>query len=116
MIVRTWRASAARDQRQLYPQHFTAAVLPKLRAVPGFLGAYLLACDVGADVEFVVQTLWASEEAVASFAGPRPEVAVVDREAAAMLLRHDTFVTHHTVLVAPDEPPLAPGVRATGPP
>ena len=105
MIVRSWRASAARDQRHRYPEHFATTVLPKLRAVPGFLGAYLLAREVGTEVEFVVQTLWASEAAVASFAGPEPDVAVVDPEAAALLLRHDASVTHHTVLLAPDEPP-----------
>jgi hypothetical protein len=38
-------------------------------------------------------------------AGPGPGVAVVDPGAAAVLLRHDAAVTHHTVLVAPDEPP-----------
>ena len=57
MIIRTWRARAAPDRRDLYPRHFTATVLPKLREISGFLGAYLLARDVGAEVEFVVQTL-----------------------------------------------------------
>ncbi len=105
MIVRTWRASAATDRRHSYPEHFAAAVLPALRSVPGFLGAYLLEREVGAEVEFVVQSLWASAEAVAGFAGPQPLVAVVHPEAAALLLRYDETVTHHVVLAAPDGPP-----------
>jgi heme-degrading monooxygenase HmoA len=107
MIVRTWRAIAAPDRRRLYPEHFATAVLPKLRAVPGFLGAYLLERETGAEIEFVVQTLWVSLEAVAEFAGPRPEVAVVDPEAAATLLRYDEVVTHHVALAAPDGLPSA---------
>jgi heme-degrading monooxygenase HmoA len=103
MIVRTWRASAAPDRRRLYPQHFTADVLPKLRGIPGFLGAYLLERETDAEVEFVVQTLWASADAIARFAGPRPEVAVVEPEAAAALLRYDATVTHHVALVAAGE-------------
>jgi heme-degrading monooxygenase HmoA len=105
MIARTWRARAAADRRQLYPRHFADVVLPKLRALPGFLGAYLLQREVGQEVEFVVQTLWASEEAIAGFAGLRPEVAVVDPEAEAALVRYDATVSHYTVLVGPDERP-----------
>ena len=103
MIVRTWRASAAKDRRELYPHHFTADVLPKLRGIPGFLGAYLLERETGAEVEFVVQTLWESADAVARFAGPRPEVAVVEPDAAAALERYDATVTHHVALVSPGD-------------
>jgi heme-degrading monooxygenase HmoA len=105
MIVRTWRASADPDRRKLYPMHFTAAVLPKLRGVPGFLGAYLLEREVDTEIEFVVQTLWESWEAVGRFAGARPEVAVVDAEASAVLRRYDATVAHYAVLVAPEDSP-----------
>lgn len=101
MIARTWRAMAAADRRHLYVAHFTVAVLPKLRNIPGFAGAYLLERDMGLEVEFVVQSLWESADAVARFAGPDLDVAVVDVEAEAMLLGYDRAVVHHTVLIAP---------------
>jgi heme-degrading monooxygenase HmoA len=99
MIIRTWRARAAVDQRDGYPRHFAAVVLPRLRSVPGFLGAQLLARDTDGEVEFVVQTRWASREAVERFAGPTPDVAVVDPDAEATLTAYDRAVTHHEVLV-----------------
>lgn len=101
MIARTWRARAAADAAHLYPQHLAREVLPKLQALDGFLGAYLLRRDDGAEVEFVVQTLWASHEAIGRFAGAQPEVAVVEPEAAAVLLSYDRTVTHHEVVLSP---------------
>jgi len=44
--------------------------------VPGFLGAALLGRDVGGEVELVVETRWASPEAVARFAGQRVTVTL----------------------------------------
>ena len=101
MIVRVWRARAALHSAHLYPTHFTDAVLPRLLALPGFRGAYLLrrADDVG--VEFVVQTLWDSMEAVERFAGPNPDVAVVDADARAVLVSFDSVVQHYDVAVSP---------------
>jgi hypothetical protein len=98
MIVRTWRARTAPDQRHRYPRHFAEVVLPRLRSVPGFLGAQLLGRDAGGEVELVVQTRWASREAVERFAGPTWDVAVVDPDAEATLTAYDRTVTHHELL------------------
>jgi heme-degrading monooxygenase HmoA len=108
MIVRTWRARAALDREHLYPQYLSDVVLPKLRVIPGYLGAYLLRRADRREVEFVLQTLWASFEAIQRFAGPAPERAVIEPNAEAMLIDFDTTVTHHEVLVSPSElsPPL----------
>ena len=100
MIVRTWRARAAADERERYPRHFAAVVLPRLREVPGFLGALLLGRDADGGVEFVVQSRWASREAVARFGGATPDVAVVDPDAEATLTAYDHTVTHHELLVS----------------
>ena len=45
----------------------------------------------------VVQTRRASLDAVARFAGPDRDVAVVEPEALAVLAEHDPFVRHFTV-------------------
>ena len=104
MILRSWRARAAADRAHLYPEHLVGAVLPRLRTLPGFLGAYLLRRVEGDEVEFVVQTLWASMAAVEQFAGPTPELAVVEPAARAALTSYDATVRHYDVLVSPSEP------------
>jgi heme-degrading monooxygenase HmoA len=98
MIVRVWRASAERDRRDAYPEHFRRRVIPELRAVPGFLGADLLSRDTADGVAFTVLTRWASMEAIRRFAGDDPDQAVVDPEAAAVLRTFDRHVTHHDVV------------------
>jgi len=101
MIIRTWRARAAADRAHLYPRHFADVVLPRLDALPGFAGAYLLRRDLGGEVEFVVHTQWDSRDAIARFAGPTPDVAVVDPAAEAMLSGYDATVSHYEVLLSP---------------
>lgn len=41
---------------------------------------------------------------VRAFAGEQPEVAVVEPEARAVLVRFDDTVSHYEVLAAPDDP------------
>jgi heme-degrading monooxygenase HmoA len=103
MIVRTWRGYAEASRRHAYPEHFRANVRPGLEAVAGFLGASLLARDLGEEVEFLVVTRWRAMEAVRSFAGEEAERAVVEPEAVAALVRFDSCVQHYEVLeeVAP---------------
>jgi heme-degrading monooxygenase HmoA len=111
MIVRVWRARATPERADDYPRHLTESVLPKLRDIPGFRGAYLLRRADGAGVEFVVLTRWASMEAVERFAGPTPEAAVVEPEARAAPASFDATVAHYQVLVAPDDVRPGPGGR-----
>ena len=101
MIIRTWRARAAANRAHLYPRHFAEVVLPRLEALPGFAGAYLLRRNLADEVEFVVQTQWDSHDAIARFAGPTPDVAVVDSAAEATLSAYDATVSHYDVLVSP---------------
>ena len=99
MIVREWTARATPDGAAGYERHFRAAVLPELEATPGHLGSYLL--NRPADNETVVVTvltLWTSMAAVSGFAGPTPELAVVEPGARAVLLDFDERVTHHDVV------------------
>ena len=99
MIVRVWSAKAEIDRAHLYAAHFTEAVLPRLAALSGCRGAYLLRCVDSDGVEFVVQTLWDSMDAVKEFAGATPDVAVVDDEARAVLVSFDRSVKHYDVIL-----------------
>lgn len=84
-----------------YPRHLLDNVRPELERIAGFRGLFLVERRRGEEVEYVVQTLWDSMDAVRTFAGPDPELAVVAPAAAAMLLRFDEIVDHYEVLAAP---------------
>ncbi|HEY6596112.1 MAG TPA: antibiotic biosynthesis monooxygenase [Asanoa sp.] len=90
MIARVWTATASADGAERYAAHFRSRVLPQLRAVQGFLHAYLLRRDD----EIHVVTLWESMAAVAAFAGADPGSAVVEPQARAVLRRYDDRVRH----------------------
>jgi len=101
MIVRSWRGYAERAREDVYPRHLLHNVRPKLEALAGFRGLYLLRRRSGQEVEFEVLTLWESMTAIQAFAGSRPEEAVVEPEAEAALIRFDRSVRHYEVLAQP---------------
>lgn len=113
MIVRVWQATAERDRRDAYPEHFRRRVVPELRAVPGFLGADLLSRDTGDAVEFTVLTRWQSMDAIREFAGDDPSRAVVDPAAAAVLRSFERRVTHYDVIARVPAPRRARARRQT---
>jgi heme-degrading monooxygenase HmoA len=101
LTVRTWLATAASDGAEDYGRYFAGTLLPQLREVPGFAGAYLLRRELGEDgtVELTTHTLWNSAEAIRAFAGDDITAAVVEPEAQAMLLDFDRTVVHRSVVV-----------------
>lgn len=98
MIARAWRGYAAVAEDQAYPRHLLHSVRPKLEQLPGFRGLYLLRRQEAEEIEFLVLTLWDSMDAVRAFAGPEAEIAVVEPEARAALVRFDRTVSHYEVL------------------
>jgi hypothetical protein len=74
-------------------------LIPQLRELDGFLGAYLLARDDGGLVELTAHSLWESLDAIRAFAGDDITTAVVEPEAFAVLEHSDTTVVHRDVLV-----------------
>ena len=100
MIQRSWRARATPDRARVYVVHLTHDVQPKLERLDGFLGLVFSQRRDGDEVELVVQTYWTSMEAVERFAGPTPDVAVVEPEARAVLTSFDSTVQHHEVIAS----------------
>ena len=98
MILRMWGARSTAGGAADYIRHATTKVFPKIRAIEGYKGEYLLRRDVKDSVELVVLTLWDSMEAVRRFAGPEPNKAVVEPEARAVLTSFDEYVTHFEVV------------------
>jgi heme-degrading monooxygenase HmoA len=102
MLIRAWRGYAAVTEAQAYPRHLLHSVRPQLEQLAGFRGLYLLRRRSADEIEFLVLTLWDSMEAVRAFAGEKPELAVVEPEARAALLRFDSTVIHYDVVAGPD--------------
>jgi heme-degrading monooxygenase HmoA len=100
MIVRTWSATATSAGAGDYSRYFGGTLLPELRKLPGFEGAYLLRRDLGEDgtVELTAHTFWESTEAIRAFAGDDITAAIVEPEARAMLLDFDRTATHRSVV------------------
>jgi len=97
MVVRFWLARTTQVRFPHYLSHFQEHVLPKLRTVEGFLEARVLSQSDGVVVQFIVETLWSSMQAVERFAGPDPEAAVVAEEAVHLLTSYDHRVRHYQV-------------------
>ena len=99
LTVRTWSARADAEGAGSYCRYFAGTLLPELRRLPGFEGAYLLRRDLDGDgiVELTAHTFWESPEAIRSFAGDDITVAIVEPEARAMLLDFDRTATHRIV-------------------
>ena len=98
MIIREWRGRTSRAKSSDYPEHFRSVVIPELRRIQGFLGAFLSQRQCDDKVEFVVLTRWTSTEAIQAFAGPTLEKAVVEPAAIAALTDYDDTVRHYDVL------------------
>jgi heme-degrading monooxygenase HmoA len=97
MIARLWRGAATSAKADDYFHHFDAAVAPNLKNIEGHKGALLLRRNVEGHVEFLAVTLWDSIETIKRFAGPKPEVAIVEPEGRAALSSFDDFATHFEV-------------------
>ncbi|MDX2203431.1 MAG: antibiotic biosynthesis monooxygenase [Hyphomicrobiaceae bacterium] len=98
MVIREWRAVAEPGSVQGYRQHFHSKVLPQLRQIAGFAGAHLAQRRRDDAIELLVLTRWQSLDAIRAFAGDDPEVAIVEPEAAAVLIAFDGHVRHYDVI------------------
>jgi heme-degrading monooxygenase HmoA len=99
MIVRFWSARTTETRFPEYLSHFNHHVLPHLRSKDGFIEARVLSQSDGVVVEFIVETLWASLEAIERFAGKDRESAVVAEEAVNLLTSYEHRVRHYEVKV-----------------
>ena len=99
LTVRTWSATANAEGAGNYSRYFTGTLLPELRKLRGFEGAYLLRRDLDGDgvVELTAHTFWESPEVIRAFAGDDITVAIVEPEAQAMLRDFDRTATHRSV-------------------
>jgi heme-degrading monooxygenase HmoA len=98
MIVRMWFGRARTETADSYAEHVTQRVLPSIATISGHRGALVLRRNAGRETEFAVLTMWDSLDAVKQFAGPEPDVAVVEPAAKALLSTFDDTVRHFEVI------------------
>ena len=99
MIARAWHGIAAPETAHDYLEHLRQDVFPELAEIAGYRGASVLRRDSDAGVEFTVQTLWASLDAIRQFAGDQVETAVVAPAAQPLFRSYDHTVTHYEVVL-----------------
>jgi heme-degrading monooxygenase HmoA len=97
MIARHWRGWTGRENADGYEAFLKQKVLPGLRAIEGYRGAYVLRKDEAEESEFVVINLFDSLEAVMRFAGPDYITPVFEPEAKNFLSRIENFAAHYEV-------------------
>ena len=98
MISRQWRGLAQPDQAPKYLTHLRTETFPALRKLPGFVSASILSRPLGNGIEFLIVTQWDSLDAIARFAGPDLEAAVVPVKAAEMMIEYDRRARHFEVI------------------
>jgi heme-degrading monooxygenase HmoA len=102
VIARVWAARATVANAPVYAEHLREQVIPTLRRVDGYRGTRLLQRKDGVEVEIIVTTWWESRDAIRGFAGADIDIAVVEDEAAALLIEYEAHVQHYDLLLADD--------------
>jgi heme-degrading monooxygenase HmoA len=104
--MRYWRGWTTPENADAYEEIVSRRVLPSIaaRGIDGYLGAYLLRREVGAEVEFATMMKFESMDAVRAFAGEDHETAYVPPEARRVLARFDPTSAHYEALLSPDDP------------
>ena len=97
MIARIWRGTARPDLIDAYVAHLRETTFPQLASIAGHRGAFVLTRPSNDVVDVTVITLWESVDAIARFSGAVPDVAVVPREAQALLNSWDLRAVHWDV-------------------
>lgn len=100
MIARHWRGWTESRNADAYEALLTKRVLPDLRGIPGYRGAYVLRSDGPEESEFIVINLFDSLESVKAFAGESYRTAVFEPEARLLLSRIESLAHHYEVRAA----------------
>jgi len=98
MIARTWRGETRAADADAYLSYLHETGFSEYRATPGNRGVLALRRMVAERAEFLLLTLWESEEAIRLFAGEDIERAVFYPEDERFLVAKDECVRHFEVV------------------
>lgn len=98
MIARTWRGVTREEQADEYVRYMENTGFASLRATPGNLAVYCLRRVSAGRAEFLVWSLWESEQAIRAFAGDDIARAVFFPDDPDFLIEKDDHVDHFEVV------------------
>jgi len=98
MLARTWRGATRAHDADVYLDYLHRTGFAGFRSTPGNQGAFCLRRIVEDKAEFLIISLWDSEEAVRRFAGEDIEQAVFYPEDQRYLVDRDLQVHHYEVV------------------
>jgi heme-degrading monooxygenase HmoA len=103
MIARSWTGVTRAEDADAYLGYLHATGLADYRATPGNRGVLALRRVMGGRAEFLLVTLWESEEAIRRFAGDDIERAVFYSEDDRYLIERGERVEHYEVVYQSEE-------------
>jgi heme-degrading monooxygenase HmoA len=103
MIARAWAGATRAADADTYLDYLHQTGLAEYRATPGNRGVLALRRVAGERAEFLLVTLWDSEEAIRRFAGEDSEQAVFYPEDDRFLVARDERVRHYEVVYQAEE-------------
>lgn len=98
MIARIWRGATKAEDAATYLDYLDETGFTQYRATPGNQGVLALRRVVDGRAEFLLLTLWESEEAIRRFAGDDPEQAVFYPQDERFLIEKGEHVDHFEVV------------------
>lgn len=98
MIARNWAGATRAEDGDAYLEYLHRTGFAEYRATPGNRGVLALRRVVGDRAEFLLLTLWESEEAIRRFAGDDIARAVFYPEDERYLVARDERVRHYEVV------------------
>jgi heme-degrading monooxygenase HmoA len=107
MLARTWRGATRAEDAETYLDYLHRTGLSEYRKIEGNRGVLALRRVTDGRAEFLLVSLWDSEEAIRRFAGSDMEKAVFYPEDEHFLVERDNHVNHYEVVF--DTAPVSHG-------
>src|SRR4051794_39327809 len=97
-IARIWRGATRWEDRDAYLHYLQQSGIHEYRTTPGNQGVLVLTRRVDSRAEFLLLTLWESEDAIRRFAGDDIGRAVFYPRDDEFLVQRELTVDHYEVL------------------
>jgi heme-degrading monooxygenase HmoA len=95
VIARLWRGATRAEDAESYLAYLRETGLEEYAATPGNLGVMAFRRVRDGQAEFLLVSLWESEDAIRAFAGDRPDRAVFYPEDDRYLVAKEDHVQHY---------------------
>ena len=96
-VARVWHGVTPRVKRDEFIKYVGVTGMKDLRRTKGNRGAYLFTRDVGDNTEFLLVSLWDSEESIKGFAGADVKKARYYKKDSEYLAELEPGVAHFSV-------------------